>query len=309
MRSNALSLPFLRTNVPLIIATPRTIAMPVSAVLSLRLRRPRIANFVTRRALPSRARLRGSPSRRPSRARSTRRRGRGCGRRSMEPAGERGSPRIVRDHDGRLAARVDRFPNQLQDLVARRRVEVSRWLVCEEDRRSRDEPPRNSDALLLTPRAPPRPMPESVGKADVVHDLLEPLCIGLLARDRERKRDVLFRIQHREEVEELEDEPDVSTPELRQIRIAELRDLLSGDRYAPRSRLVQPCEVVHQRRFSGAGRPHDRSEAPALDVDRDAAERIHARLSLPVAPRHVARDNDRAVPTLVPRTTPSPQCL
>src|SRR5213593_1627410 len=45
---NALSMESVRTNVPLIIATPRTIAIAVSAVRSLRLMSPRRANQVMR---------------------------------------------------------------------------------------------------------------------------------------------------------------------------------------------------------------------------------------------------------------------
>ena len=51
MRSKAWSIESVRTNVPLIIATPRTIAMAVSAVRSFRLRRPRIAKRPTPRGL------------------------------------------------------------------------------------------------------------------------------------------------------------------------------------------------------------------------------------------------------------------
>ncbi len=43
IRSNAWSIESVRTYVPLIIATPRTIAIAVSAVRSLRLKSPRIA--------------------------------------------------------------------------------------------------------------------------------------------------------------------------------------------------------------------------------------------------------------------------
>ena len=45
--SNALSIESVSTNVPLIIATPRTIASAVRTVRSLRVRSPLSANFVT----------------------------------------------------------------------------------------------------------------------------------------------------------------------------------------------------------------------------------------------------------------------
>ena len=46
IRSNAWSIESVRTYVPLIIATPSTMAIAVSAVRSLRLRSPRIAKRV-----------------------------------------------------------------------------------------------------------------------------------------------------------------------------------------------------------------------------------------------------------------------
>jgi hypothetical protein len=48
-------------------------------------------------------------------------------------------------------------------------------------------------------RAPPR-------EAEGLEQAVDPLALGLLARDRERQDDVLLGAQHREEVEELEDE-------------------------------------------------------------------------------------------------------
>ena len=53
MRSNAWLIESVRTNVPLIIPTPSTIAIAVSAVRSFRLSRPRSAKRVKPRSPPS----------------------------------------------------------------------------------------------------------------------------------------------------------------------------------------------------------------------------------------------------------------
>ena len=53
IRSNAWSIESVRTYVPLINATPRTIAMAVSAVRSLRLKMPRTAKRPTPRGYPA----------------------------------------------------------------------------------------------------------------------------------------------------------------------------------------------------------------------------------------------------------------
>ena len=86
---NAFEIESVRTYVPLIIATPRTIATPVRTVRSFRRRSPRSAKAVNAsRSPPSPARSRSGSSAR-CRARSGRRRGRARGRRSR-PRAHRG---------------------------------------------------------------------------------------------------------------------------------------------------------------------------------------------------------------------------
>ena len=60
-------------------------------------------------------------------------------------------------------------------------------------------PPESSRGAVLA----------AVVDPDRLEQLLEPLVLGLLAGDRERQDDVLLRGQHRQQVEELEDEADV----------------------------------------------------------------------------------------------------
>ncbi len=56
---------------------------------------------------------------------------------------------FVRDHHGRLPVGFGRVAQELEDLAARLRVEVSGRLVGEEDRRAGHEGARDGDALLL----------------------------------------------------------------------------------------------------------------------------------------------------------------
>ena len=55
--------------------------------------------------------------------------------------------------------------------------------------------------------------------------------------------------QHRQQVEELEDEADVLAAQLRQVVVAERRDLRARDADAAGRRLVEAREDVHQRRL------------------------------------------------------------
>ena len=73
-------------------------------------------------------------------------------------------------------------------------------------------------------------------------------------------------------IEELEDEPDVLAP-LRQLRVAEVVIVLSGDDDLALGGLVEAREDVHQGRLAGPTAHHGR-ELAARDVERDAAERF-----------------------------------
>jgi hypothetical protein len=115
----------------------------------------------------------------------------------------------------------------------------------------------------------------------------------LAAGELEREDDVLLRRQHRQQVEELEDEPDVVAAQLRQLGVVEIRDLDARDRHAAGGGLVEPREDVHERRLAGARRAHDRRQLPAGDLERDSAERVDGRLTVAVPARDVARRDDR----------------
>src|SRR5439155_14582643 len=126
---------------------------------------------------------------------------------------------VMRDHHGRLPARLDRVAEQLEDLAARLRVEVARRLVGEDDGGLRNQGAGDRDALLLTAGQLRGAVLTPVLQTDVLEELLEPGSIDLLARDRQGERDVLLRREHRQEIEELEDEADVCATELRQLGV------------------------------------------------------------------------------------------
>ncbi len=61
----------------------------------------------------------------------------------------------------------------------------------------------------------------AVGQADPLEQIREERRVGLLAGDRERQEDVLLGRQHRQQVEELEHEPDVLTAQHRDVAVAQ----------------------------------------------------------------------------------------
>src|SRR6266542_2225937 len=262
-----------RTNVPLIMATPRTIAMPVRAARSLRPSRPRIATRITVRAaevLDDQAVVE-----------------------EEDAVGDRRGTWVVSDHHGGLAVRVDRVAHELEDLPAGLGVEVAGGLIGEDDRRLAHESTSDRNALLLTARELGRSVFATVLEADLRHQLVDPRFVGLLAGNRERQEDVLLRREHGQEVEELEHEADVAAAELRQVRIVQLRDRRPRDAQLTRSRLVQPGEDVHQRGLAGARRTHHRGQLTLRYVERDTPQRVDRGLALAVAACQVLGGEDR----------------
>ena len=61
--------------------------------------------------------------------------------------------------------------------------------------------------------------------------------------------------------------------------LLERADADAVQRVAPGRRRVEAPEDVHQRGFAGSGRPHDRDELPALDLERDALQDVHRHFS------------------------------
>ena len=128
-----------------------------------------------------------------------------------------GHARVVRDHDERLPVVAYRRVQEVQDLLARARVEVARRLVGEDDRRLRDERARDGYALLLASGELGRPVRAAIVEAYLAQQVLEEVRVGLSAGDRHRQHDVLFCREHREQVEELEHEADVLAPQVRDL--------------------------------------------------------------------------------------------
>src|SRR4029077_15523850 len=115
---------------------------------------------------------------------------------------------------------------------------------------------RDRDPLLLAARELRGAVLAPVGKTDALEQLLEPGLLGLSSRDRQGQDDVFLGRQHREQVEELKDEADVSTAQLGQLVVSERGDVDSIDLDSAARRLVEAGQDVHQRRLSRARGSH-----------------------------------------------------
>ena len=206
-----------------------------------------------------------------------------------------GGDRVMGDHHGRLVQLVHGLAQERQDLLARGRVEVAGRLVGKEHGRPRDERATDRHALLLAARQLRGPVRAPVGQPHLRDERVDPVVVRLRARELQRQGHVLLRRQHRQQVEELEDEADVAAAQFRQLAVVHGRDVLAVDLHGPRRRAVEAGEQVHERRLARARRPHDRRELPAGDVDGHAAQRVDGGLALTVLALEVSGGDDRRV--------------
>ena len=203
---------------------------------------------------------------------------------------------LVRHEDDRVAAAVQ-IVHQGEDLLARLRVQVSRRLVGEQDRRLVHERTRDRDALALAARHLVRPVMHAGAQAHRVERFFGPRfpLPARQARIDERQLDVLDGVRAREEVERLEDEADLLVADLRQLVVVHRRDLAALQVVRAGRRRVEASDQVHQGGLPGPRRTHDRDVVAALDRQRHAGQGVDDRLRPHlVGFRHVADIDERA---------------
>ena len=118
---------------------------------------------------------------------------------------------------------VGRGPEETEHVLAGEGVERTRGLVGEDDRRLGHEGTGHGDALLLAAGELSGPVRRPFGEPDAIEGRVGELEGVVAAVEEQREGDVLARAQQREEVEELEDEPDASAAHVRQRLFVQIR--------------------------------------------------------------------------------------
>ena len=129
--------------------------------------------------------------------------------------------RVVGNHHDGLSVVLDCLFHEAEQLCSGFRVQVSRWLVGEDDVRAAGEGSGCRHPLLLPAGQLGWFVGQPIAEGEDLDDVGEPLGIWFAAGDVHRQRDVLAGVQCGDEVEGLEDEPDLVTPELGQALVVE----------------------------------------------------------------------------------------
>ncbi len=146
-------------------------------------------------------------------------------------------------------------------------------LVGEHDQRTVDERAGDGHALLLATGELRREAAGLLGQADEIEHLgdLRAHHVAGPPDDLHGERDVLVDGLVGQQLEVLEDTADVAT-ELRDLPVAQLRDVAPGDDDASRGGLLLPQEEAEEGRFPGARRAHQEDEFTLLDLGRHFAQ-------------------------------------
>src|ERR1700722_10904061 len=156
------------------------------------------------------------------------------------PVGVGGAVGVVGHHDDGLTELGHRTAQEGQHFGRRIRVQVPGGLVGEDEVGPVDQGPGTGTALLLPARQLPRPVGQPVDDAQLVDQVVEPLLVHLAPGQVDGQRDVLGRGEGGDQIEGLKDEADVVAPHLRQPPVVEGPDVEVADEGLPRCRAVEP---------------------------------------------------------------------
>jgi acyl-CoA thioesterase-1 len=190
-----------------------------------------------------------------------------------------GDAGVVRHQDDGDPLLLVELLEHLQHLLARARVEVAGGLVGEQQARLVDERAGDRDALLLAAGELRRVVVEPLAEPHALQQLRR-AALGLAVGDRvvrvrQRHHHVLQRAGAGQQVEVLEDEPDLAVADERAAVGAEGGNLLAIEPVFAGRGVVETPEDVHERALARATGAHQGDELAARDVHGHALEDRH----------------------------------
>ena len=180
------------------------------------------------------------------------------------------------DHEGQVVARVQ-IAQQIHDFTGCARIKRSSWLVCPDDRRFVDDRARDGDPLALPAREFRRSMGRPLFKRNQLQRMHGPLPRFLrpYARYQQRQFHILDRVQHRQQVVNLEHESHPPGPVCRALAVPHLGEILALQKDLPAVDPVQTGQAVQERRLAATGWTHHRHHLAPVDSEIDILEGLN----------------------------------
>jgi len=187
-----------------------------------------------------------------------------------------GKAGIVGNHADGCALTVQ-VGQQAHDGLAVLTVQVSGWLVGEQDGRGSGEGAGNGDALLLTAGELGGIVAHAMGHVDALKRVLDTV-LALACRHAgaigQRQLDVLVDGEVADQVEALEDEADLLVADAGAVTEVQVGDLFRVEGVAAVSGSVEQADDREQRRLAAAGGAGHGNVLAAGDVEVNARERV-----------------------------------
>jgi hypothetical protein len=153
-------------------------------------------------------------------------------------------------------------------------IEVARGLVGENQRWSVDQSPGNGDALLLPSRQLARGMIETIIEPHHAEHFDRPRVALLAVKPvvHHRQLDIFKSGRARQQVESLKDEADALVADVRPLVGGQRADLVVFQEILTAGGAIKTAKDIHESRFAGAGRTHDRDKFAKLDPEADTTQ-------------------------------------
>src|SRR6185312_11151140 len=186
-----------------------------------------------------------------------------------------GKLRVVgHHHDGGSVA--VQLLNELHDTARHLAIEISRWLVCQQHARAASESARDRDALLLPARELRGIVTCSCRETDARERLMHraPALGATQTPVAQRYLDVLLDVQVTDEIECLEDEPDLLVAQARAPVIVEAAHIHSVPPVLAAGELLEQAGDGEKRRLARARGARDGNELALPHIDGEIPQRI-----------------------------------
>jgi hypothetical protein len=181
----------------------------------------------------------------------------------------------MRDQHQRRAGLGHQGEHQVGDRGRVGRVEVSGGFVGEQQARARGQGAGQGDALLLAARQLARIVSRSAGQAHPLQPISRRRRRSGVAGDFQGRGDILLGGHVGQEMERLEHQRDLSTPQARAAILVEPRQILAQQPDPPTGGPLQPGGDRDQRRLSAAGRADHGHPLSGRDLQVRAAQDLH----------------------------------